>query len=139
MPMHALARFSEYPRVFTFFFSLDGRCRRHLFSLSCVGADFVAPSSQRSRRECWGKRSSAFFYNFQSATSSRKFSSVLAARFPGRSMSWESCAVKCDPSAIAIILSRLVDDVLRILFSGCDLSIRHRVFSLETDELNLVK
>jgi len=53
MPMHALARFSEYPRVFTFFFSLDGRCRRHLFSLSCVGADFVAPSSQRSRGECW--------------------------------------------------------------------------------------
>merc|ERR1712159_125942 len=68
MPMHALARFSEYPRVFTFFFSLDGRCRRHLFSLSCVGADFVAPSSQRSRGECSGKRSSAFF----SRTSSRQ-------------------------------------------------------------------
>ena len=60
---------SQSIRVFShFFFSLDGRCRRHLFSLSCVGADFVAPSSQRSRRECWGKRSSAFF----SRTSSRQ-------------------------------------------------------------------
>merc|ERR1712159_361984 len=131
MPMHALARFSEYPRVFTFFFSLDGRCRRHLFSLSCVGADFVAPSSQRSRGECWGKRSSAFF----SRTSSRRHprgnfpqflpqdsrdgrcpgnlvrSNVTLLRSPSFSADWSMSCEFCP--LVAIFLSRILADSCR--------------------------
>ena len=50
---------SQSIRVFSHILMPDGRCHRHLFSLSCVGADFIAPSFQRSRGEAFFSRTSS--------------------------------------------------------------------------------
>lgn len=97
--MRALARFSEYPRVFTYF-EVSTVDVVGIYFLSHVLALILLHHPPSVLRENAGGKEAA------RSSCELPVGNILEEIF------LSSCAVKCDPSAIAIILSRLVD-VLR--------------------------